>query len=81
MKVFKLSHALISGGVSFQKFGARTIKDLAASAVVVTGIFKFPILALIVLDSTLLDRIVTIPSLHSGPPVTRAYPCLVTAAG
>ena len=38
MKVFKLSHALISGGVSFQKFGARTIKDLAASAVVVTGI-------------------------------------------
>ena len=46
MKVFKLSHALISGGVSFQKFGARTIKDLAASAVVVTGIFKFPVFAL-----------------------------------
>ena len=54
MKVFKLSHALISGGVSFQKFGARTIKDLAASAVVVTGIFKFPILAL-VLDSIKLE--------------------------
>ena len=51
MKVFKLSHALISGGVSFQKFGARTIKDLAASAVVVTGVFKFAILALLVLDS------------------------------
>ena len=55
MKVFKLSHALISGGVSFQKFGARIIKDLAASAVVVTGIFKFPIFALLVLDSIRLE--------------------------
>ena len=31
--------------------------------------------------STLFQRIVTIPSLHSGPPVARAYNCLVTAAG
>ena len=55
MKVFKLSHALISGGVSFQKFGAWIIKDLAASAVVIIGIFKFPILALLVLDSIRLE--------------------------
>ena len=32
-------------------------------------------------QATLLDRIVTIPSLHSVPPVSRVYPCLVTAAG
>ena len=55
MKVFKLSHALISGGVSFQKFGARTIKDLAASAVVVTGIFEFPIVPLLGFDSVSLE--------------------------
>ena len=48
MKVSKLLIALISVGVSFQNLGARTINDLAASAVLVAGILRFPLLALLV---------------------------------
>ena len=51
----KLSHALISGGVTFQNCGAWTMKDLTASAVVVTCIFEFPIVPLLGFDSVSLE--------------------------